>query len=253
MTLDWSLWISVALAQVVLCVMATRAKLGCAWFPRYVYFATTKTFVLMAVAVFTRDLRLYTAVNSTAAAIGPVLALLVVGSLWRLTFGYQTKLPPGTLTRFRTLVCAIVCPLAVVLITFFRAHSRHAYFNSLINLEVVVLSACGVTLALMVFYSKHLGISWRSKPAGILAGFLWCFGANWLVMFLAGQEAMSIYAAQRIGQVAYLVALFVWLRVLLQKERAPRVIADEQVDRVLREFGLGDMYSARLRTRQSHS
>ncbi|HEV7522966.1 MAG TPA: hypothetical protein VGP89_17830 [Candidatus Angelobacter sp.] len=238
-------------AQSVLSVIAYRAKLGCAWFPRYIYFATAQSFILLAIAY--TNLPVYIAVYLLGSIIGTVLALAVVGSLWRLTFGSPASLPPGTLTRFRTLVLSIVCPLAAVLIGFFRAHSSHAYFNSLINLETVVLSATGVTLALMVVYSKHLGISWRSKPAGILGGFLWCFGINWLAMFLAGRETMSIYAAQRIGQVAYLIALVLWGRVLLEKERASEKTTNEKLDRVLQEFELMEIFGARLRTRPTQT
>jgi len=253
MTLDLILWITLALGQSVLSVLAIRRKIRCAWFPQYIYFVTTKTFILMAVAFITRDLRLYTVINMVMAAVGPFIALLVVGSLWRQTFGSPASLPPGTLTRFRTLVLAVICPLTVVLISFFRAHSAHAYFNSLINLETVVLSASAVTLALMVVYSKHLGISWRSKPAGIVIGFLCSFGTNWLATFLTGQEIISIYAAQRIGLVACLISLIVWARVLLEKERDPGMIADEQLDRVLQEFGLAEMFGARLRVRPTHT
>jgi hypothetical protein len=253
MNLDWFLWITVALAQAALSVIAFRSKQNTVWFRRYIYFATAQTLLLMTAAVAGASQGLYFTIYSSCAILGTLLALLVVGSLWRQTFGSPASLPPGTLTRFRTLVLAIVCPLTVVLISFFRAHSAHAYFNSLINLETVVLSASGVTLALMVFYSKHLGISWRSKQAGILGGFLWCFGTNWLATFLTGQEIISIYAAQRIGQVAYLISLIVWARVLLEKERDPGVIADEQLDRVLHEFGLAEMFGARLRVRPTHT
>lgn len=251
MTIDWFLWIAVAVAQTLLSVIAMRAKLGCVWFPRYIYFATAQTFILMAAWFFKANQLTYFAIYSTGSLVTIALALMVIGSLWRLTFGSPASLPPGTITRFRTLVLSIVCPLAAVLVGFFRAHSPRFYFNSIINLETVVLSATGVTLALMVLYSKHLGISWRSKPAGILGGFLWCFGINWLAMFLAGREIMSIYAAQRMGQVAYLISLLLWARVLLEKERAPGKVTDEQFDRVLQEFELREFYSAGLRTRPS--
>lgn len=249
MTLDWILWIALAVTQAAISIIAFRSKLNCVWFPRYIYFVTVKTPILMAVALFGGQ-GLYFTLYAAGSLIGMVLALMVVGSLWRQTFGPSSKLPPDTLTHFRTLVVSVVCPLAVVLVTFFRARNAHAYLGSLINLETVVLSASGVTLALMIFYSKHLGISWRSKPAGILGGFLWCFGVNWLLMFLAGQEIISIYTAQRIGLVVCLLTFVVWGRVLLQKERAPGV-TDDQINRVLREFGLNDLYGVRLRTRES--
>jgi hypothetical protein len=253
MNLDWFLWIVFAVGQLALSVIAFRSNQKEIWFRRYIYFAAAKTPILMVAAILGVSQALYFWLYTSGSLIGMVLALLVVGSLWRQTFGSPASLPPGTLTRFRTLVLAIVCPLTVALISFFRAHSAHAYFNSLINLETVVLSASGVTLALMVFYSKHLGISWRSKQAGILGGFLWCFGTNWLATFLTGQQIISIYFAQRIGLVACLISLIVWARVLLEKERDPGMIADEQLDRVLHEFGLAEMFGARLRVRPTHT
>lgn len=253
MNLDWFLWVAFAFAQLALSVIAFRSNQKEIWFRRYIYFATAQTPILMAAAILGASQALYFWLYTSGSMIGMVLALLVVGSLWRQTFGTPASLPPGTLTRFRTLVLAIVCPLTAVLISFFRAHSAHAYFNSLINLETVVLSASGVTLALMVFYSKHLGISWRSKETGILGGFLWCFGTNWLATFLTGQQIISTYAAQRIGLVACLISLIVWARVLLEKERDPGMIADEQFDRVIEEFGLAEMFGARLRVRPTHT
>lgn len=252
MTFDWFLWIVVALAQTVLSFLAWRSPIGCKWFPRYIYFATIQTFALLAVFFWTHDRNTYFVVYSAGSIIGTILTLMIVGSLWRQVFGTPAALPPGTLTQFRTLVLSIVVPLCAVLIGFFRAHSSRDYLNSIINLETVVLSATGVTLTLMVLYSKHLGISWRSKPAGIIGGFLWCFGVNWLAMFLAGREMMSIYTAQRLGQLAYLLALLLWGRVLLEKGRAPGV-AGEKYDRVLREFDLTEFYGARLRTRPTQT
>jgi hypothetical protein len=253
MTLDWFLWIVFAFAQLILSVIASRSSQKEIWFRRYVYFATAQTPVLMAAVIMGASQALYFWLYTSGSMIGMVLALLVIGSLWRQTFGMPASLPPGTLTRFRTLVLAIVCPLTVVLFSFFRAHSAHAYFNSLVNLETVVLSASGVTLALMVVYSKHLGISWRSKPAGIVIGFLCSFGANWLATFLIGQKIISIYVAQRIGLVACLISLIIWARVLLEKQSDPGMIADEQFHRVLQEFGLAEMFGARLRVRPTHT
>lgn len=253
MTLDWILWITVALAQAALSVLAARSRIGCKWFPRYIYCATMQTPILMAAAIFGVSRGLYFALYSACALLTAILALAVTGSLWRQTFGSPASLPLGTLAQFRTLVVSIVVPLCAVLAGFFRVHSAHFYFNSIINLETVVLSASGVTLALMVVYSRYLGISWRSKPAGIIGGFLWCFGVNWLVMFLAGREMMSIFTAQRLGQLAYLLALLLWARVLLGKERAPGKIRGEKFDRMVREFELTEFYGSTLRTRPTQT
>ncbi|HEY3768148.1 MAG TPA: hypothetical protein VGN44_05705 [Candidatus Angelobacter sp.] len=250
MTLDWFLWIAMAVGQSTLSVLALRARLKYTWFARYIYFATAKTFTLMAIAVFTRDLNLYIAANSTGSVIGALIVLAVIGSIWRQVFRSEAELEPGTLTRFRTLVLAIVCPLCAVLIGFFRAHSSHNYFNPILNLETIVLSATSVTLALMIFYAKHLGISWRAKPAVIVGGFLWCFGMNWLAIFMAGQEAVSISTAQRIGQAAYLVTLALWGGALLRRERVPRKTTNEKYDQILREFELREICSTSLRTGQ---
>lgn len=249
MTFDWFLWIALAAGQSALSALAPRAHLKCAWFARYLYFATAKTFILMAVAVFTRNLSLYILLNSIGAVLGTMIVLAVIGSLWREVFGSKA-LPSGALAHFRTLVLSVVCPLCAVLIGFFRAHSSHEYFNPIINLETVVLSATSVTLALMVFYSKHLVISWRSKPTGIVGGFLLCFGVNWLAIFLAGQEVVSIIAAQRVWQIAYLVSLMWWGGTLLMKERVPGNTVNEKYDCIVREFELREICTASLRSGQ---
>jgi hypothetical protein len=253
MNIDWTLWITVAVIQCVLSVIATRSRNRSTWLARYIFFATTQTFILMGVAAILRAPRLYLAAYSVGSVVGTSLAIAVIASAWRTVFGPDMALPLGTLTRFRILVLSIIIPLCAVLIGFFRARTPREYLNAVINLESVVLSATSVTMVLMIIYSGHLGISWRSKPARTVGGFLWCFGTNWLVVFIAGREFVSISTAQRMGQVAYLMSLMLWGHVLLDKERAPKALTGADLLEIQRQFGIHGIFVAGMRERSTRT
>jgi hypothetical protein len=71
----------------------------------------------------------------------------------------------------------------------------------------------------VVFYARKLGIPWRSRMAGIAAGFLFFLTIQSITTAALGFAPQSWFGAlSRIGLVSYLASLFVWLRAVQRKE-----------------------------------
>jgi hypothetical protein len=71
----------------------------------------------------------------------------------------------------------------------------------------------------LVIYARKLGIPWRSRMAGIAAGFLFFLTIQSITTAALGFAPQSWFASlNRIGIISYLSSLFVWLHAVQREE-----------------------------------
>jgi hypothetical protein len=232
---DWTLWIVIANIQILLAVMAASSKFSRTWFARYLYFAAVKTFILLVLAAWFRDQKLHDYCLMAATIIGFGFVAAAVSEVWGKVVGPSIFLPRGTMARFVS-AAVIIGSLEPVMVGLFRAHTLLDYLNALLDIDVAVFSAIAITSVGLVIYSKYLGVTWRSEPAGIIAGFCVAFGVNGIVYALAGQEMMPTLLAQRTGQLFYFATMFLWYRVLTAGDEKPYYVGREEVEEVLQSL-----------------
>lgn len=216
---DYAVWIAVAALQWLLLVICIRKGLARAA-PSYVAFVSFVAIQSSALLAISRFLGypVYFWTFYLGAAVEAALLLLVVYDVFRNVFDPLSSLPPRTVAKAvagAAIIAAVSITLAIwkpatrpdALAALARTFHRTTYF-------VVALSFWSVVL-----YARKLGIPWRSRIAGIAAGFLFFLTIQSFTTAALGFAPKSWFAAlSRTGTVSYLVSLVVWLRAVQRKE-----------------------------------
>jgi hypothetical protein len=152
-------------------------------------------------------------------AIETVLLLLVVHEIFRNTFDPLGVLPPGTIARLAGFL--IVSTSIFITIGIWKPAQTSGWVDSLTALLRTIHRTVTFTVAIalwsLVMYARSLGIPWRSRIAGIAAGFLYCLSVESFVR--AGQSfaphAWFIWFDRSLSA-CFLVTLAMWIMATLR-------------------------------------
>lgn len=197
-------------------------------FAFFIYFAASKSLVLLGVAVSMSGYAyFYTYVVMSFAS--NVAMCFSVRELYRLTFGPRLALP-----QFASRHIAIAVPAAIascVALSMVVSAVGVGWMTQALDRgeKMITLSLC-VVLVWMAAYARFVGVSWGKRSAEIASGFVLFLAVNSLTIFSRGTKADS-RAAEIFGMGAYLCALVWWGMCLLkEKEQVPKRLTVVEVE-----------------------
>jgi hypothetical protein len=216
---DYALWIAIAAMQWLLLVIAIRKGLArvAPAYVAFLSFVATQSMALLAISSFLAY-RVYFWSFYFGAAVEAALLLWIVYDVFRNVFDPLSSSPPRTVAKVVTglaIIAAIAITLAIwspatrpdPIAALARTFQRTTYFT-------VALSFWSV-----VFYARQQGIPWRSRMAGIAAGFLFFLTIQSITTAALGFAPRSWFGPlSRFGIISYLVTLLVWLRAVQRQE-----------------------------------
>lgn len=171
---------------------------------------------------------------------------ILAGVIQQVFAPYET-LPRGTMAR---LVIGMAATIGAFSGIIFSSHARNLdpAMNSLRTADSALAASILCGFWIVVIYARKLGLYWRSQTVGIAVGFLFHSSvqtATKLVLFNAHPEA-AVWV-RNIGQLSYLVALFIWMGFMLVPE-PERTLTKEHAD-----AAMALVYSMEERLRQISS
>jgi hypothetical protein len=231
------LWLVMIVGQVTVSFITYREKLQPSryrCFRAFLYFATVKSICLFMVASFMKP-HAYFWVYYAGCYVSCLLIAAAIAEVYRNIFG-----PAFTLPKWVPRNVALRLPLAVTfsaaITALFQIYVRGGTAaRALASIEQALITACGLSLFMMMIYSKVLGMIWPKRVAGIAMGFVLFLMINMASFFL---KDLTVYSSPinwpQIGQLSYIISLALWGNFLLQKE----VIADRASLDLARTFML---------------
>lgn len=203
------LWYAIMVAQPLLlsiCLVRGIHKKN-VWFPRYLFVDFSTSLFLLSVHNYGE----YAASFYLLAIVSACCKFGILARLISQVFGPYETLPNGTMVR---LSLGIVSTIGTFSAVIFGSHASN--LDQSINFLRTADSALAASVLcgfwFVVIYARKLGLYWRSQSAGVAVGFLFYSSvqtATKLVMFHASpSEAIWV---RNISQLAYLIALFVWI------------------------------------------
>lgn len=213
--LDYALWLTMIGLQFTSWLFSLSAGLQ-RLHPRFVFylgFLCVKSSMLLVVSLALPYSWYYWSFYA-GIAIETLLLLLVVYEIFRNTFAPLGVLRPGTIARLAGWM--IVTTAVFITIGIWRPAPTSSFADSVTALlrttHQTVTFSVAVALWSLVMYARGLAIPWRSRTAGIAAGFLFCLSAE---SFVRAGQSMAPHAwfiwFDRLLAVVFLVTLALWI------------------------------------------
>jgi hypothetical protein len=224
LSFDLVLWLTIIAVETALAVFSLRRE---AWrsfpsFSIYICFQAVKALILLTIGLCFRNQKLYSLGSIVFSLLGTVLLAAVLRGIWNRTMGPRISRPPRTTIKFAGVLAGIY-PACLMVAAVSRARGLAEHAAALVTIDFVVMAATVGTLLAMGFYATRLRIPIGTRTARISAGLVLCLLVNAVAFFLAGKFGISVFTAQRVGQIAYLLTLGLWWWALWEK--APVVVA----------------------------
>jgi hypothetical protein len=216
---DYAAWIAVASMQWMLLIISIRkgmARLAPSYVA-FVAFAAFESTVLTVVAQF-MAYPVYFWAFYFGVGLETALLFFVVYDVFRNVFDPLSSLLPRTVAKAVAGV-AIIMAVSVTLAIWKPAIRPDALAALARTFERTTNFVVALSFWSLVIYARKLGIPWRSRMAGIAAGFLFFLTIQSITTAALGFAPQSWFASlNRIGIVSYLSSLFVWLHAVQRDE-----------------------------------
>jgi hypothetical protein len=217
--LDYAIWIAIATMQWMLAIISLRkglARFSPAFFA-FISFATIQSLVLLGISQFAAY-RFYFWAFYFGALLETGILFFVVYDVFRNVFDPLSSLPPRTVAKAVAGI-ALITAVSITLAVWKPAIGPDAIAALARTFQRTTNFLVSLSFWSLVFYARKLGIPWRSRTAGIAAGFLFYMTVQSITTAALGYAAQSRFGSlSRIGTISYLASLFVWLRAVQRKE-----------------------------------
>jgi hypothetical protein len=217
--IDYAVWIAVASLQWMLLIVSIRkgmARLSPSYVA-FVAFAALESTALTVVAQF-MAYQVYFWAFYFGVALETALLFFVVYDVFRNVFDPLSSLPPRTVAKAVAGV-AIITAVSITLGIWKPAVRPDALAALARTFERTTDFIVSLSFWSLVVYARKLGIPWRSRMAGIAAGFLLYLTSQSVTTAVMGFAPQSWFAfLNRIGIDIYLATLFVRLRAVQRQE-----------------------------------
>jgi hypothetical protein len=207
------LWACIGCVQILLSFLLVRTETSRKYpaFCFYVYFVTITSVLLIYLALAFSEVVYFYAYYFTS-FVTLLLMALVVMEIYARAYGPAQALPARTVRRIRILLFS-VC-LAVLLVGAMVPIARRTttiIVNISTAIERMMIAALLIAPSLLFFYSGKLGLSWRSRIAGVAIGFVLFLSFNVLSAFFRGNAPPRlVHLAGSCGQLSYLFVFVYW-------------------------------------------
>lgn len=217
--LDYVLWLATIAGQWLLFAYAVRKRIA-RLAPRFLLFLGFICFQSTALFAVARALSYpyYFWSYYAGLAIETLLLMLVLYDIFRTTFQPYFSLPSRTLGRLVTSI-AVISALVISLAIWKPALSADAATSFLRTFHRTSGLVVALSLWSVVMYARHVGVPWRSRTAGIAAGFLFYLSVQGLTTAAIGFAPQAWFAwLDRAGNAAFLLSLVSWFHAVRQPE-----------------------------------
>jgi hypothetical protein len=216
---DYAVWLAVVSLQWTLLVVSIRkgiARLA----PSYIAFLVFATIESTALTVIALVLpySFYFWAFYLGVGVETALLFLVVYDVFRNVFDPLSSLPPRTVARLVATV-SIIAAVSITLAIWKPAVRPDALAALARTFERTTDFIVSLSFWSVVVYARKLGIPWRSRIAGIAAGFLLYLTSQSITTAAMGFAPQTWSGGlSRTGGIFYLASLFLWLRAVQRKE-----------------------------------
>lgn len=230
---DWALWFTIIAVETALAIFSLRREVWRSFpsFSVYICFQAAKALILLATWLYLHNSQLYSLYSTGFSVLGTVLLAAVLRGVWNRTMGPKISRPPRTTIKFVGVLAGIY-PACITVAALTRARGMTEHLRAFVSIDFVGTAATVATLLAIGFYATHLRIPIGTRTARISAGLVLCLSVNAIEVFVAGKFGISVLAAQRIGQVAYLLTLGLWWWALWEKVPVVEPLTAEEVARM---------------------
>jgi len=225
------LWLATAFWQIVVALVVVRAQFRHVYpaFSSFACFVAIKTPILMFLPV-----SLYILTYTLASVATCLLLWSVLFELYTRVCGPHFSLPSWVPRTMASWLALAIGASTAATATLYTAHSLPKSLALLSAIQGGMLMALFLALALLLVYSKHLGMEWKMRPRQIVIGLAIYLSVNTVVLFLFSHVPLKLATIlDRIGQVAFLISLVWWTFTLRRREPAPEPITKEMFETIL--------------------
>lgn len=224
-----SLWITAAIIQVIVALLARRSQTTPRSFKSYLYFEAVASPFAYLVWLYGSQMSYFYTFYAVA-IIGDILVFLVAYEVYGCVFGPAAALP--RMVPERAAISVIMAfSGATALGVFIPALTSDQLRRTMLMTEQILTAAAGSVFAILLAYSLMLRIAWPRRIAGLAFGFVLYLGIDVGAVFVRARGSHQLAAAAgEAGKTAYLLALVVWVFALWKKESAPVPATLEQIE-----------------------
>jgi hypothetical protein len=225
------LWLATAFWQIVVALVVVRAQFRHVYpaFSSFACFVAIKTPILMFLPV-----SLYILTYTLASVATCLLLWAVLFELYTRVCGPHFSLPswvPRTLASWLALAISASAAATGVL---YAVRSLPKRLALLAAIQGGMLMALFLALAILLIYSRYLGMEWKTRPKQIVVGLAIYLSVNTVVLFMLNHASRGLTKfLDRTGQIAFLVSLIWWTFTLRRREPAPEPITEEMFETIL--------------------
>jgi hypothetical protein len=216
---DYAIWDAVVSLQWMLLFISIRkgmARLAPSYVA-FVAFAAVESTALTVIAQF-MAYSVYFWAFYFGVGLETALLFFVVYDVFRNVFDPLSSLPPRTVAKLVAGI-AIIATVSITLAIWKPAVRPDALAALARTFERTTDFIVSLSFWSVVFYARKLGIPWRSRIAGIAAGFLLSLTSQSITTAAMGFAPQSWFGGlSRTGSICYLASLFVWLRAVQRNE-----------------------------------
>jgi hypothetical protein len=226
------LWLVTAFWQIIVAaIVGFRSTFRGAYpaFSAFACFVAIKTPILMVLPI-----NFYFLGYTVGSATTCVLLWAVLFELYTCVCGPHFSLPswvPRTMAAW--LVLAISVSI-VVTVALYAVRSLPKIVALVIAVQGGMLMALFLALAVLLVYSRYLGMEWKMRPRQIVVGLSIYLSVNTVVLFLLNHVSRELTTfLDRTGQIAFLISLIWWSFTLRRREPAPEPVTQEMINTIL--------------------
>jgi hypothetical protein len=225
------LWLTTAFWQIVVALIVVRAEFRRRYpaFSAFACFVAITTPILMVLSGSQ-----YFLAYTVVAAATCVLLWAVLFELYTRVCGPHFSLPswvPRTMAAWLALAIGASIAATFALYTVNSLPKRVAV---VVAVQGGMLMALFLAIAILLIYSRYLGMEWKTRPKQIVVGLAIYLSVNTVVLFMLNHASRELTKfLDRTGQIAFLVSLIWWTFTLRRREPAPEPITKEMFETIL--------------------
>lgn len=232
------IWFTAMLLQLGMAYVCRRGELHQRYpaFAAFIY--SQNVMCIFAALVFTAAPGVYFWTYHISFGLTAAFTFLVALECGKLTFGPRIALPGWVPARIATMVASAI-GLVTALDLVFAATNGGKLLRAMVTTEQGLTLASLAMFAIVISYSRSLGISGQRQTQKIMRGFVLYLSVDVLAVFIRGSARTGpAVVAIALGMGAYCVSLVYWTAGLWAKQEAPARLTAQQTQELTTAYRL---------------
>ena len=178
--------------------------------------------------------------------LGYVIAFAVAVELYYKVFDPRVGLTTWA-PRHVVIMISVSLGVAITLGLVLAARNGGSLTRTMVTMEQIMSVALWATFCILLIYSRSLGFTWRSRPAGIAVGFSLYLTISVVSVFIRARFSLrAAFIAGQVGMAAEFLSLAWWSGIFWGEEKLPESAVSEQVEEMLEQYRKTVEAAARL-------